>query len=63
MHCRITTETGNQYLVHKGPGYGGSGGNTVVTDARYMSDKWTVSLVYNSHHILCLIIVKRNIYS
>ena len=38
MHCRVTTETGNQYLVHKGSGFGGSGGDTVVTDARYMSD-------------------------
>ena len=51
MHCRITTETG-KYLVHKGYGYGGSGGDTVVTDARYMSGQWEVSLVYNSHHIM-----------
>ena len=35
-----TTENGNRYLVHKGNGYGGAGGDTVVTDARHMSSKW-----------------------
>jgi hypothetical protein len=40
---RVTTESGGQYLIHKGDGFGGSGGNTVVTDARYMSNNWTVS--------------------
>jgi hypothetical protein len=38
---RVTTESGGQYLIQKGPNFGLSGGNTVVTDARYMSDKWT----------------------
>ena len=35
-----TTETGDRYLIHKGSGYGGSGGDTVVTDARHMSGNW-----------------------
>lgn len=38
---RITTANGKQYLVHKGPGFGKSS-QTVVTDARHMSDKWKV---------------------
>ena len=36
----VTTGAGDRHLVHKGRGYGGSGGETVVTDARHMSDKW-----------------------
>ena len=39
----VTTGTGDRYLVHKGRGYGGSGGETVVTDARHMSDKWSTT--------------------
>ncbi|XP_019864313.1 PREDICTED: uncharacterized protein LOC109593736 [Amphimedon queenslandica] len=37
----VTTERGDRYLVHKGSGYGKSGGETVVVDARHMSDKWS----------------------
>ncbi|XP_013412058.1 uncharacterized protein LOC106174870 [Lingula anatina] len=36
---KVTTDKGNQYLVHKGKNYGVSN-QTVVTDARHMSDKW-----------------------
>ena len=36
----VTTASGDRYLVHKGDGYGKSGGQTVVTDARHMSDQW-----------------------
>ena len=36
----VTTNTGDRYLVHKGDGYGKSS-QTVVVDARHMSDKWT----------------------
>ena len=39
----VTTGTGDRYLIHKGSGYGGSGGETVVTNARHMSDKWTTT--------------------
>ena len=35
-----TTENGNRYLIHKGDGYGGVGGDTVVTNARHMSGEW-----------------------
>ena len=41
---RITTESGKQYLVHKGPDFGRSS-ETVVTDAHHMSSKWKVSLL------------------
>ena len=40
--ARITTESGSQYLVHKGSGYGQSS-QTVVTDARHMSNNWTTT--------------------
>ena len=36
----VTTASGDRYLVHKGDGYGKSGGQTVVTDACHMSDQW-----------------------
>ena len=41
MFCslRVTTDKGNQYLIHKGPSYGKSS-DTVVTDAKHMSSKW-----------------------
>ena len=40
---RVTTETpGQQLLIHKGSGYGKSS-QTVVVDAKHMSNKWTVS--------------------
>ena len=39
----VTTATGERYLVHKGDGYGGSGGETVVTNARHMSNKWSTT--------------------
>ena len=32
-----------RYLIHKGDGYGKSGGETVVVDARHMSDKWSTT--------------------
>jgi len=35
----VTTSSGSRYLVHKGDGYGRTS-QTVVTDARHMSDKW-----------------------
>ena len=40
---RITTDSGHQHLVHKGPQFG-KASDTVVTDARHMSDRWKVSL-------------------
>ena len=36
---RVTTDKGNQYLIHKGPDYGESS-DTVVVDARHMSSNW-----------------------
>ncbi|CAG2193004.1 unnamed protein product [Mytilus edulis] len=36
---RVTTDQGNQYLIHKGDGYGISS-QTVVTDAKHMSNQW-----------------------
>lgn len=39
---KVTTDAGNQYLVHKGRGYGKSS-QTVVTDARNMSSAWNVT--------------------
>lgn len=36
---RVTTDQGNQYLIHKGAGYGISS-QTVVTDATHMSNQW-----------------------
>lgn len=36
----ITTSDGRQYLVHKGDGFGKSGGDTVVTDAKHMTNRW-----------------------
>ena len=41
---RVTTDSGEQYLVHKGPGFGKSG-QTVVVDAKHMSDNWQVNLI------------------
>lgn len=41
LYCRLTTESGNQYLVHKGSGYGKSS-QTVVVDAKHMSSNWKV---------------------
>lgn len=39
----VETESGGRYLIHKGPGFGTStGGQTVVVDAKHMSDKWQV---------------------
>lgn len=35
----VTTENGDRWLVHKGPGYGDSS-DTVVTNARHMSGDW-----------------------
>lgn len=35
----VKTETGKEWLVHKGPDFG-TKSQTVVTDARHMSDKW-----------------------
>ncbi|XP_064605827.1 uncharacterized protein LOC135470721 [Liolophura sinensis] len=37
---RVTTESGDQWLVHKTKGQGSS--DTVVTDARHMSSAWNV---------------------
>jgi len=37
---RVTTESGNQYLVHKGSNFGKSS-QTVVVDAKHMSSQWT----------------------
>lgn len=31
---------GEDYLVHKGPRFGGTGGDTVATSASHMSAKW-----------------------
>ncbi|XP_052096372.1 uncharacterized protein LOC127731658 [Mytilus californianus] len=36
---RVTTDHGNQYLVHKGGGFGKTS-QTVVVDAKHMSDQW-----------------------
>ena len=55
---RITTESGSQYLVHKGPNYGKSreSSQTVVTDVQHMSSKWMVSVkttslfIFQSHY-------------
>ncbi len=41
---RVTTESGNQWLIHKGDGYGKSS-QTVVVDAKHMSDDWKVKLM------------------
>ncbi|KAF6737616.1 hypothetical protein FQA47_012510 [Oryzias melastigma] len=38
---RVTLEDGSQWLVHKGNGFGRSS-QTVVTNARHMSNKWRV---------------------
>ncbi|KAK7944512.1 hypothetical protein WMY93_000240 [Mugilogobius chulae] len=38
---RVTLDDGRKFMVHKGPGFGKSS-ETVVTDARHMSDKWQV---------------------
>ncbi|XP_068760223.1 uncharacterized protein [Montipora capricornis] len=35
----VTTENGDRWLVHKGPGYGDSS-DTVVTNAKHMSGDW-----------------------
>ena len=34
------TESGKEWLIHKGEGYGKSSA-TVVVDTKHMSDKWT----------------------
>ena len=36
---KVETETGKELLIHKGSGYGGSSGETVMADASHMSDK------------------------
>ena len=36
----VTTKDGGKFLVHKGKGYGSSG-QTVVTDAKHMSNRWS----------------------
>ena len=41
---KVTTESGGSYLIHKGDGYGKSS-ETVVVDAKHMSDKWTTGAV------------------
>ena len=46
---RITTESGQQHLVHKGPDFGKSS-QTVVTGAHHMSDKWTVSFMRGQYY-------------
>ena len=38
----VTTSDGKKYLVHKGDGYGKSS-QTVVTDAKHMSNAWSNS--------------------
>jgi len=38
---RVTLDDGSKFLVHKGSGYGGRGGQNVVTNARHMSKKWS----------------------
>ena len=38
----VKTSDGGKYLVHKGKGYGLSG-QTVVTDAKHMSNAWSKS--------------------
>ena len=38
----VTTSDGKKYLVHKGSGYGKSS-QTVVTDAKHMSNRWKTS--------------------
>ncbi|KAK7918961.1 hypothetical protein WMY93_010245 [Mugilogobius chulae] len=43
---RVTLDNGKQYLIHKGPGYG-KASDTVVTDARHMSNKWQVKKTEN----------------
>ncbi|KAK2140413.1 hypothetical protein LSH36_1366g00054 [Paralvinella palmiformis] len=35
----VRTDDGGRFLVHKGDGYGRSS-QTVVTDAKHMSDRW-----------------------
>ena len=37
---KLKTDKGNEYLVHKGDGFGKSS-QTVVVDAKHMSGKWT----------------------
>ena len=39
---KATTTSGDQYLIHKGDGFGKAGGNTVVVPAEEMSGKWHV---------------------
>uniref|UniRef100_A0A8C4SSG8 Uncharacterized protein n=1 Tax=Erpetoichthys calabaricus TaxID=27687 RepID=A0A8C4SSG8_ERPCA len=39
---RVTDAQGQQWLIHKGGGYGISS-QTVVVDAKHMSDKWKVT--------------------
>ena len=36
----VKTESGKEWLIHKGKGYGKSS-ETVVVDIKHMSDKWT----------------------
>lgn len=42
---RVKTERGGKFLIHKGDEYGTKrGGQTVVVDAKHMSNKWNVSM-------------------
>uniref|UniRef100_V9LGM1 Uncharacterized protein n=1 Tax=Callorhinchus milii TaxID=7868 RepID=V9LGM1_CALMI len=38
---RVTTDSGESWLIHKGDGFGRTS-QTVVTDANHMSDRWRV---------------------
>lgn len=40
---RITTQSGAQYLVHKGPNFGNKS-DAVIVDAKHMSRAWEVLL-------------------
>ena len=40
---RVKTESGGEYLIHKGEEFGTKrGGQTVVVDAKHMSNNWKV---------------------
>ena len=45
LFFRVTTAGGERYLVHNGKGYGKSG-QTVVVDAKHMSNNWKVICLY-----------------
>ncbi|KAJ0066443.1 hypothetical protein NL108_013057 [Boleophthalmus pectinirostris] len=38
---RVTLNDGQKFLIHKGPEFG-KASETVITDAKHMSDKWQV---------------------